>query len=232
MLNLFDLLFPQRCIECKKFGSYLCTSCRGKLIPITYPICPVCAGQAIYGQTHPVCRGKYTPDGLVSVFRYTSPIRTLIRKLKYQPWLTDATKTIITLSMKSIPYNPLFERFLQTNPLITTIPLHWIRKWGRGYNQGELLGAELSNQWTKEYMPDLLNRTKYTKPQYKLTKKERIENIQNVFAPTEKLLYLSTKVRNILLLDDVWTTGSTLRNATNILKRNGVISVWAMTIAR
>ncbi len=118
--------------------------------------------------------------------------------------------------MSLIPNIPIPEGVL------VPVPLHSTRLRDRGFNQAEVLVRQL-------HIPmrtDILTRTRSTSPQAEIKeKKKRLENMKNSFA--------SRQIRgNIVLFDDVCTTGATLRNAAEALKRAGANHVWAMTIAR
>ena len=112
---------------------------------------------------------------------------------------------------------------------IIPVPLHWWRENDRGFNQSSLIGQTLSKKLGLAYF-DALKRVRYTKPQVKLKGFGRHQNIRNAFSLSPNILISQSP--NILLLDDVWTTGSTLRECCYVLKRNGAKKVWAITLAR
>lgn len=112
--------------------------------------------------------------------------------------------------------------------VVTAVPLHPKRQNWRGFNQSELVAKLLAQKLGLRY-ESLLKRIKYTKPQVGLLGSARKQNIKGAFS-----LYTpySLPHTNIILIDDVWTTGSTLRECTYILKRGGAKQVWALTLAR
>ena len=116
------------------------------------------------------------------------------------------------------------------NVLITDVPLHKNRLKSRGYNQSELLAKELSQLLNLEYMPSCLTRKIDTKPQFKLDKKKRRENILGAFVVNPKIK-TSIKGKRIILVDDIATTGATLRECAKILKQSGVEKVIGVTLA-
>lgn len=110
---------------------------------------------------------------------------------------------------------------------IVPVPLHPKRQKWRGFNQSAVIGQILSKKIGLDYQ-EALKRTRYTKPQVELSGKDRRQNIRNAFSLTKSYI-LSP---NVLLLDDVWTTGSTLKECAYVLKRGGAKKVWAITLAR
>lgn len=224
---LLDVLFPKRCIGCRHFGSYICRHCSSKIIPIPYAICPECTQPSIGGIVHQRCKGKYTLDGLTVAFRYEGIVKKLLKQLKYAPWFTDVTKTIVHLASKQNS-SLAFQQFIATKPFIVPVPLHWMKQWARGYNQSTLLSNKYSRVFNLS-TAEVLQRRKKTKPQYGLGKEERIQNMNDAFSIKPNSVVAG---RTVLLVDDIWTTGTTLRACAKVLKRNGVTSVWALTIAR
>jgi ComF family protein len=114
--------------------------------------------------------------------------------------------------------------------LITPVPLHWWRAYRRGYNQSELLANRLS---FKIDVPSkvLLRRIKPTRPQVELSRDQRAENVKNAFQVDEAMI-TSINDKTILLIDDVCTTGATLRECARALKKGGAAAVYALTLAR
>ena len=226
MNHFLDFLFPKRCVSCGKLGLFLCTKCTTLLIP-SLPVCPVCEHTSLYGTTHKRCKTHYSLDGLVSSFTYKGVIKKAIHRYKYRPYIEGLTSQFTQFLTVSIKSNKQLSTFLKTKPVIVSIPLHWYRKQIRGYNQAEKLGLHLSKQLKLEYK-DILVRTKYTKPQSDLSRRERQKNIEGVFSVKHRL----TTPKHILLIDDVWTTGATIKQAGKLLRENGVKQVWALTLAR
>lgn len=235
---LVNLLYPRRCLSCGKFGRYFCDNCRitiRKTLVIEENICPICEKIAFGGLTHPDCRSRFTLDGLSSVFVYQGIIREAIRLLKYKKvrdLIPEFTKLIIqTLKPQNKTTFRALEQYIQKErPLTIPLPLHWWRRRTRWFNQSELLGKPLASHWNLELRADILKRVKLKKPQYKLKEKERQENIKGAFSVNKNIVI--SKYRNILLLDDVWTTGSTIKEAARTLKRAGAKKVWGLTMAR
>lgn len=226
---LFDILFPKRCLGCGRFGYYFCHRC---IIQIKYnqrneAICPVCEKLAIGGVTHPRCRSRYTIDGLTSFFRYDGVVKKAIKQIKYGFHFDIANELVNIIPLTS--HNNQLPINNYQSAIIVPIPLHPRRFRERGFNQAAMLGSALAKKLSVEVRTDILRRTLYTKPQVEMkSRKERLTNMNHVFALSPDILIPNV----VFLLDDVFTTGATMRAAASVLKRAGVKFVWAITIAR
>lgn len=247
---LVEILTPVRCLSCNKFGLYFCSQCLRTVFLIDKQKCPICEGQSVGGRTHPKCAGRYSLDGLFSLFEYAGIIKTAVTQLKFKR-LTDIESELVSLIdyvLKKFYEKDLLvemEDFIfHDNPTVVPIPLHWLRRLERKFNQAEFVANILSAEYSRLVVPDLLVRVRNTTPQTKLKGKAREDNVKRVFRVRKK--YLTERVEkssnevdykidkhlsNILLVDDVTTTGATLKNAGNILKREGAEKVWALTLA-
>ena len=236
MSNLiFDFLFPKRCVSCNKFGFYICSKCRRQLIFISQNICPVCQRPSIDGQTHPGCSGQYCLDGLFSAFLYRPPIKKALHLFKYRPFLSDLASELVKLTKKSLKSNQdnFITQFIKIErPIIAPIPIFSKKQKTRGFNQSEILGRLLAKEFRLAFSPDLFLRIKETKPQAKLKLEERKKNIKAAFVLNPEFSRLKISKNNLLLIDDIWATGTTLKTCANLAKRKGFKKVWGLTIAR
>lgn len=228
-----DLLFPKTCLGCDKKGKYFCPSCASKIKLIEKQICPVCEHFSFFGQTHHFCQMKWSLDGLISLFTYEGIVRKAIHQLKFK-YVTDLTEElfqIINDSLDKSDHFSLMKRFiLDKKPTVIPVPLFWYKENYRGFNQAEIFGKKLAQNWGLEFKKDILIRSKFTQPQFGLDKKERKKNIENAFSVSPNILI--SLYPNILLVDDIWTTGATLKACGSLLKRAGVKEVWGLTLAR
>ncbi len=185
------------------------------------------------GQTHPICRRRFGLDGLWSLGIYQGSLREAIKQLKYGKvrGLAEAL-TDITLEYW-VRYQPFILDQIKKDAgkgwVVIPVPLHWWRGNDRGFNQSSLIGQLLAQKLGLTYA-DGLKRVRYTKSQVKLKGKDRHYNIRNAFEISKP--YTLNPSPYVLLIDDVWTTGSTLRECAYVLKRNGAKKVWAITLAR
>lgn len=228
---ILDFLFPKKCVGCRKIGSYFCTDCIQN-IKQTDLVCPKCERLSIGGVTHLACRRRFGLDGLWSLGIYGEPLRQAIQKLKYR-YIEELAKILVNITVEYwARYQPfLLDEIKKSggkNWLVVPVPLHWYRQNSRGFNQSGLLAKDFAQKLGLKYEP-ILKRTKYTKQQAKLKGRERSQNIKNAFELDSKFSILNSQ---IILVDDVWTTGSTLRECCYTLKRGGAKKVWALTLAR
>jgi len=220
-MRLLDFIFPKRCVNCGKIGKYFCGGCRTKMRPIApnESICPMCGRLALDGVTHPRCRTQYSLDGLTSFFHYDGTARKAIKAIKYR-LVSDLAEEFISC----VPRLPSMIYDLRS--ILVPIPLHPFRFRQRGFNQAEALGTILAKQLNIPVRTDILRRVKETVPQVEMKKRDdRLKNMERVF----RCNHVSG---NVVLFDDVFTTGATMRSAANVLKRGGAECVWAVTMAR
>jgi competence protein ComFC len=220
-MNLLDLLFPRRCVDCGKLGSYICQKCRSKIKSIESQICPVCEKPAIDGITHPICKTGWGIDGLSVAVNYSGPIKNAIHVLKYQ-FVSDLIPELVSLVFPGKP------EILPNLDLLIPVPLHRRRERERGFNQSLLIAKILGEKWGIPVDRDIISRLKYTEAQADLDRKERLTNLQNSFALNNPDLI---KDKAAGLVDDVATTCVTLRECARVLKRAGAKTVWGIVLA-
>ena len=226
-----DILFPKKCVGCGRNGGYLCEDCirnirQGELV------CPRCEDLAMGGQTHPICRRRFGLDGLWSLGIYQNPLKSTIQKLKYKR-IKELSDVLVNLTLEYwAKYQPFVLDQIKKDQgvgwALVPVPLYWWRQNDRGFNQASLIGQSLAQKLGLKYL-NALKRVRYTKSQAKLNSRQRHQNIKNAFEIVENC---KLKNENCLLIDDVWTTGSTMRECCWILKRAGAKKVWAITLAR
>lgn len=203
--NHADAVICDDCIEkIHKVGSVNCTVC-GRKVGSENSLCEACAEH------------EFAFDGAYSVYCYDGAVRDIVHKFKYAGamWLADFGGKIMAsehdLSAVNIDY-------------VTFVPMYKKKQKSRGYNQAELLAKKYSF-YTKQECIDVLERLKNTTPQSQLDKEERSKNIENAIGIKpccENLI----KDKNILIVDDVLTTGSSLNECAKILKKYGAAKVY------
>jgi len=229
---LLNFLFPPRCLICQTRGGYFCPACREKLAFLSCQICPVCGQAALGGRVHGHCQTKYSLDGLSNMFSYSSPLREAIKKVKYKPYLFNAIDELARLAIPHFKKDDdfiLLREFLAKKPIVVPIPLFPRRYRERGYNHAQIIARSLAQEWRLQLENDLLVRVKNTRPQSFLKAKERAKNIKGAFAVNGRH---KGKHPPVLLVDDIWTTGATMRTAGNVLRRAGFPAVWGLTLCR
>ncbi len=225
---IFDILFPKKCVGCGSFGSYLCRSCIKNSFQKEL-ICPICSRSAVGGQTHPICKRRYNLDGLWSLGSYQGALRQAILQFKYHQ-VSDISKDLANIIIEYWARNtPFLLEEIRKDPdnwFITSVPLHWFRQNKRGFNQSELMARDIAGMIGIPYK-DLLKRVHSTKQQVKLNAHDRRFNTKGAFVAQN-----IPKNSNVLLFDDVFTTGSTMKECCFVLKKMGAKIVWGVTLAR
>ncbi len=226
-MGILDLLFPKYCINCNAFGEYICPNCFSLISLETMPICAMCGNATINSLTHPVCKTAVGIDGVFCGVLYKGVIKKLVYKSKYNPYVFDLTKVMANLFVESLIQQESFTTILQNlRPVLVPIPLHVKKEKKRGYNQSALLAKHLSES-LKLPVSSILLRTKETNPQFGLNKEQRKENMLGAFSVKQKPLFTE-----VILIDDILTTGATIKEAAKVLKKNGVEKVWGVCFSQ
>ena len=158
-----------------------------------------------------------------SIFAYSGIIEAAIKALKYQ-FLTDIKAELNEIMAPALTGAELTD-FINLKPSVQPVPLYWRRENWRGFNQAKIIAQIVADKFQLS-LSDYLIRVKETKPQAELKRRERLKNVKGIF-----------KIKNrpngpVLVVDDVWSTGATLREAIKVLKKAGVKRVWGLTLAR
>ncbi len=218
-----NLLFPQWCIGCGKEGGLICSSCHSSLSRIMPPICPRCGRPQPSGILCSSCVSwQAAIDGIRSPFRFDGVVRQAIHQLKYG-----------NLRALAAPLAQLLNNYLITSPIpgevLVPVPLHRKRLRERGYNQSSLLTRELGKLTNLPVMDGCLIRQRHAPPQARTsTVDERQRNVAAAFTGGDHRL----RDKQVLLIDDVSTSGATLDACAAALKAAGATSVWGLVLAR
>lgn len=221
-MSLLDLFFPKRCVLCGKFGDYLCRNDAEKFTP-GKAFCPVCLKAAVGGTTHSKCKTKYSPDGLICIYKYSTPTKELLHEIKYR--LVKDAISIVKSELRKVKN---LDSYDFTDFILLPIPLHKEKSNYRGFNQSESLGKLVAQRIKTTFNSKILLKDKQTKPQVELKKKERLKQMKWAFTVTNKV---DIKNKNFIVFDDVWTTGATMKAAAMALKRRGAGKVWCIALA-
>ncbi len=238
---LLDQLYPPSCVHCGTGNSggvgasdLLCAKCWGHLRPITKPLCPRLglpfdfdlgkdglSAQAIaepppYGRARAAC----VHNGVA---------RALISKLKFSD-RPELAKFCAAL-MKVAGIELLGKRESGGMPLLVPVPLHRGRQWQRRYNQSTQLALALGAQTGLKVDPFIVQRVKSTRPQIGLSAQQRARNVAGAFVAQPNLLE-RVAGRDVVIVDDVITTGSTVNALTKVLLEAGVGRVDVISFSR
>jgi len=229
----FNLLFPDDCRLCERPLANVsrvpvCLACLALPQPLQAEFfCRAC--RTPFADDYPldehdlctVCReGLANFDAAYSFGSYEASLQQLIHLLKYAK-VESLARPLSSFLLRALPLEANFD-------LVLAMPMHWRKRWERGFNQAELLAAPVARRYGLPLTKNL-RRTRYTKSQAGLTESARRDNLRGSFR-----VHRPEQVagKRILLVDDVFTTGATLRAAAAVLKSAGAAHVAALTLAR
>lgn len=192
----------------------------------------MCGKPSWNGLVHPGCKRRGNTDGVLAVVSYKGIIKKLLYQFKYKPYISDLKTPLARLMCEGLIQNETFMSFINSSPQvwITCVPIGKKRELMRGYNQSALLAKEIAIRLGVPFAHNLLLRLRETQPQFELKKEERVENLKNAFGVNGKY---SQKLigKTIIIVDDIATTGSTLRECGKVLKRSGAKRVLGVALA-
>lgn len=229
--KIINLIYPQMCAFCGKLDeSYLCENCRKEVEKL----------EKLHINKYNLKNTYYNEH--IYLFKYEDYIRTKILSYKFRD-KSYYYKTFVKILLN----NKKMCDILKTYDIIIPVPIHNKRKKERGYNQTELIAKEIARELKKivisnnklnesskiniQYLNALI-KNKNTNPQSTLSKKQRIENAKNVYElrNTNKIEMLKNK--NILIFDDIYTTGSTANECARVLTKEKPNKIGILTIAK
>lgn len=226
--NFTDFVLPHRCASCSELtdqGDGLCSSCFSKLDFISAPFCKICGfpfefvmeGQSECGKCI-IEPPKY--DLARSLFKFDENSKKLIHGFKYNDQTSNAklfSKLLISR----------YKDDFTDVDLIAPVPMNRLKRIFRNYNPPQILGKQIAKSLEIVELPDLLIKTKWTKPQTSLSRSQRKKNLSGTLVMNKKY---NIKGKVVLLVDDVRTTGETSNTCSAMLKRAGAKEVKLMTI--
>ncbi|WP_372742648.1 ComF family protein [Neptunomonas sp.] len=219
-------IINHKCTLCSKKTSseaFLCPECLEDL-PWLRSACHLCALPLSVTDTLHICGQclKSPPpfDSTQAVFLYRFPISAIIPKIKHQAGLHH-TAWLADCLLKRLLHRP------QAWPdAIIPVPVHPLRLIGRGFNQSTLIARYLSQHLQIPLLLNQLKKNKHTKSQSSLTAKQRRSNLHHSFS------YHGPLIRHIALVDDVVTTGTTVKEICSTLRNAGIVRIDIWVIAR
>ncbi|HXM55092.1 MAG TPA: ComF family protein [Candidatus Dormibacteraeota bacterium] len=217
-----DWLLPPRCGSCRSLGSWLCDRCRARVRWLREPLCPRCGRELEFAGRDCACRRRLRwLARATAAAAYEGPLEQAIHRFKYEGWRVLAP-TLADLVLDRLAGD------LPASPLVVAVPLHRRRLRTRGYNQSELLAAEVRARLRLPSPPGRLVRLRDTPPQVGSDRLHRLANVAGAFAWRGS----SPAGRPFVVVDDVATTGATLEACAAALRAAGSGPVVGVTIAR
>ena len=227
--HALDFALPPRCPGCGLIVDdphRFCLDCWSDLAFIGEPCCACCALPFEYDQRDALCAGCLASpprfDWLRAAVAYGDIPRKVALKLKYggRPGVAETMARFMGRHLDRA-----------ADALIVPVPLHRWRIWKRGYNQAALIASALARRGGLEARLDLIDRTKATPPLKAMNPRERREALRGAFRIRPELKPI-VRGRNVLLVDDVYTSGATANAAARVLKRAGAAEVGVLCWAR
>jgi competence protein ComFC len=220
--TMLDWIYPPNCGGCGKPGTRWCKVCAQNTPEMEPPICPICGDLVVDEQ--PCQRCQTLPVHFTSLRSYTiyqGAIREAVHKLKYggDKSMGDVLAQMMISGLEKLNWSL---------DIVTSVPLGLVRFAERGYNQATLLARPIALSQNMPFSTKLLFRVRETQTQVGLTMKERQENMEDAF----RAVIEQVEGKNILVVDDVATSGATINGCARALRAAGASKVYGYTLAR
>jgi ComF family protein len=237
-MDLKGVLFPRRCPICDKIlkfdGELICKECKNKLVYIIEPRCKKCGKQLDKPQQE-YCYDCKEKEHLykmgIAGFSHVGEIKKSIYDIKY----SNRREYVDFYVNEMCKFHKRQILDWGCEGLIP-VPLHYKRKIKRGYNQAEVIARAFSKELGIKVYNNGLKRVKNTKPQKELNDIERRKNLENAFEINKKNSKVArnsniTKLKKVILIDDIYTTGTTIDACTKELLQGGIEEVYYLSLS-
>ena len=233
LIRLLDFIYPKRCPVCDDIvipkGKSVCGSCKNILIPLQEPLCYKCGRQIISNSSEycDTCMSyNFSFDKAFSLWPYNSTVKTSLSNFKYRGRREFADYYADKL------YEYFHTALTKLNiSAVVPVPIHPERLKNRGYNQAELIAEILAKKLDLPIVTDYLIRSKNTLAQKNLDPVSRRKNLREAFRINHNSKFYEIQLKNILLIDDIYTTGSTADACSAVLKEAGTEKVYVLCVA-
>ena len=224
-----NILFPEKCILCGKLLTSrecgVCVGCRRKLPVVTEPFCKRCGKPVMSAETE-YCFDCNRKKGSLAqgraVWVYDREMKKAMAGFKETGCRVDtefyAGEFLAHWGEQLAVWAP--ER-------VIPVPLHWRKRWFRGFNQSAELAEAIGRKAGIKVLPEALVRSRPTCPQKGLDNRQRKKNLQGAFTVHDKFRGELSQCRRVLLVDDIYTTGATLEECSNVIRNLGVQKVYS-----
>lgn len=226
--KVLSFLFPNPCVVCGKAAGhnrYVCTSCKNDIYYIgRNSVCKTCLLPVVYeSELCPACQISMPPyERLISCAAYEGALRHSLHRYKF------FGKTGFASSFSKMLLETLVENGCADFDVVVPIPLSLPQLKERGYNQSALIATRIAEEFDKTLSTDALIKVKHTKRQSGLHRDARFQNIRGAFCLQNED---AVRGKHVLLVDDIFTTGATMREAASVLSPVAK-SITACTVAR
>ncbi len=213
--KLVSIISQNECLVCSKPGEMVCTDCWQTEFVLRRPACFMCNALSTNGQTCQRCRRKSNLNGVITNFRMSGYMQELIYQLKYYGSRDTARFISQHISTNALP----------STDIVTYVPATGKSQRRRGYNQAQILAKEVAKSINLPLQPTLL-RLHHT-DQIGLGRIQRFESVKDNFVSRGNLAG-----KNLLIVDDVITTGATINECARVLKTSGAKNIWGLVVAK
>lgn len=236
MFTFLDLIYPPRCPICDGVRFFdepvCCSECGAKVIYVSEPFC-MCCGRPLSRDDREFCfdcsKKKRSYQNGLALGVYEGALRESVIRCKFHGRQAYASWYAEELVKRQ------GDRLVSLRAdAIVPVPMHPRKQNRRGYNQAACFGAELSKRIDVPLVRDVLLRTRFTEPQKELNDTARLQNLLDAFAVSQTRLSEYKKnhpFERVILVDDIYTTGSTMEACARLLRESGVTMIAPVTIA-
>jgi ComF family protein len=228
--RIAHLLFPMNasCMGCKKdeplSDLLLCEDCESELVAISGRVCQRCGHGLDAHRSGSICRSCITADfsfeSVHSCFEYTDTLKQMIHHMKYG----DQTYYARYFAKHLATY---YHGLTLPIEAVLSVPTHFEKKWEKGYHAAELLTQFFCEETGVENISHIIEKIRATAPQATLSGSDRRLNLKGAF----RCDYDLGALESVLVIDDIFTTGSTIHEVAKVLKKSGVQNVYGLTLA-
>ena len=216
-----DLIFPPRCAGCDVTGTVWCEECDGRIIAPKGRSCPACGLPLEKGNSCSICE-DWPGRVLVRPFaHYRKPLSSAIIRLKYrsdQALAKEMSSWLISV----------YQQMDRVADCVVPVPLADVRLRQRGYNQVALIAASFANELNLPFYTNALIRVRETQSQVGLNRQARHQNVEGAFRADSHIV----QDQSIVIIDDLLTSGATMKNCAIALLNAGAVQVFCLSIGR
>lgn len=220
-----DYFFPKNCLNCHKEGKWLCEGCSDSLFFVSVGFCPFCGNLADLFSVCKKCRNATGIEKVFSILKYSDLLtQKIIKNFKYR-YIKGIAGELAPLWQKFLlKYKILLD--IKDETAIVPVPLHWYKERVRGFNQAGELAEIVGKILDIPVMRSLVKKIKRTKNQAEIVDGSRFNNLSG------SLRVKKNPPKSVIIIDDVFTTGSTVRELAKVLRVAGTENIQIITLAR